>query len=341
MSRYSLQPETPIRQSKPKTASLSPLTPQTPSLGFKATKNASPAAFRTPLSSYSNIAFTPPSSLPRAPSNSISKKTNALDSWRKPSGGSDSPTRPTSSNGMKPHSKRSFLAVADFRYLLDLLPSAFISTQRRSSIRKQDSPKLGRQTEQNIWSEGATEVCHSLSVDSTQSFSYVLYQSFSDGSEMIARQKSSPNSNSLKPTHHPRVAHQQQQKRPESHSNKNLEASAPKSVAVCAACASSTTDVMLSCSHAMCSGCFTASLNIVGEKPFSCPACSERILDFRFTSGFAPKASGEPNQQQSVNIAESVWDAPSLHESFGEVSLDQLAVLRLDDVPWVCIFIGT
>lgn len=34
---------------------------------------------------------------------------------------------------------------------------------------------------------------------------------------------------------------------------------------------------------------------------------------------------------------EPTWETASLHDSFEEVALDQLAVLRLDDVPWVSI----
>lgn len=99
MSRYSQQPETPIRQSRLRTAPFTPLTPLTPSSRPKVVKNASPSALRTPLSSYGNIAFTPPPSLPRAPRTSLPKKSQGLESWRRPLGPLESPTRPAPSGG--------------------------------------------------------------------------------------------------------------------------------------------------------------------------------------------------------------------------------------------------
>lgn len=105
----------------------------------------------------------------------------------------------------------------------------------------------------------------------------------------------------------------------------------------CASCGSTATDVTLSCSHAMCSGCFTASLNIVGEKPFSCPTCSEPIRDFRFTSIFKPVKSPAPSTPdiQPPVVSGDASDVPSLHDSFEYVPSRNYAVLRLDDVPWV------
>jgi hypothetical protein len=106
----------------------------------------------------------------------------------------------------------------------------------------------------------------------------------------------------------------------------------------CASCGSTATDVTLSCSHAMCSGCFTASLNIVGEKPFSCPTCFEPIRDFRFTSSVSKLVQSPtlstPDIQPPVASGDAP-DVPSLHDSFEYVPSKKYAVLRLDDVPWV------
>lgn len=103
----------------------------------------------------------------------------------------------------------------------------------------------------------------------------------------------------------------------------------------CASCGSSEADVMLSCSHAMCSGCFTASLNIVGEKRFSCPKCFEPILDFRFTSS-KPTQPLTPSIDIRPQVAsKNASDTTSLHDSFEDITPEKYAVLRLDDVPWV------
>ncbi|KAF9520274.1 hypothetical protein BS47DRAFT_748955 [Hydnum rufescens UP504] len=92
---------------------------------------------------------------------------------------------------------------------------------------------------------------------------------------------------------------------------------------------------MLSCSHSLCSSCFTASLNIVGEKEFSCVLCSEPVLDFRFLSSKSPavgdigSANGSPEISGPPLPSHTTFLDPVLQSSSSELS-----VLRLDDVPW-------
>lgn len=162
--------------------------------------------------------------------------------------------------------------------------------------------------------------------------------SFSEAPELHRRQNSISAPRGVRAVTLPSPAHQSQSR----HERRSVSipvASPVKPAGVCGACASTATDVMLSCSHAMCSGCFTSSLNIVGEKPFSCPTCSERIQDFRFTSSAAKHVPERVKQSTFVPpvAVESTWDTASLHDSFEEVAPDQLAVLRLDDVPWVSV----
>lgn len=114
-----------------------------------------------------------------------------------------------------------------------------------------------------------------------------------------------------------------------------------KPISSCASCQSAVTDVTLSCTHAMCSSCFTASLNIVGEKAFSCPQCSEPIQNFHFTNSTSSKPAIQSLKFSKSPVSRKAEkpsfdnSMSSLHAAFEEISLDAFAVLRLDDVPWV------
>ncbi len=109
----------------------------------------------------------------------------------------------------------------------------------------------------------------------------------------------------------------------------------------CVACTTSRADlVTLSCDHVMCSSCFTASLNIVGEKTFSCAKCLKPVEHFAFTKPSGTVAFGHSSQHRSSSNSSVLFSndaSPSARRSPSAADEMGLAVLRLDDVPWVCL----
>lgn len=154
------QPGTPVRASRTKSSSIFPLSPITPSTVPSAPKVASPSVVRTPLSSFNNIAFTPPKSVPRSistskPSRSALHKSLATDSWRKPSPGrivEPQPQNP-SQQGARPRT-RVLIPSNRASYVIPerLLPSVDIGTRKHV-----DERKLARQSENPRLRRGALE----------------------------------------------------------------------------------------------------------------------------------------------------------------------------------------
>lgn len=106
--------------------------------------------------------------------------------------------------------------------------------------------------------------------------------------------------------------------------------------------------MLTACLHNMCKQCFTSSLNIVGEKRFACPECGEPIQDFKFLPSSkkslppasrraSTTSSGVPATPHSAKPSRTFFnDSTNAMDNVdnAQFNVSELAVLRLDDVPW-------
>ena len=111
------------------------------------------------------------------------------------------------------------------------------------------------------------------------------------------------------------------------------------------------------CAHSLCSACLTSALNIVGEKDMECAVCKTGVANFHLrntgsknnsgqTSG-APRGSLTPGAFDNFNKENLVNDfhffdlqgssTPNRSERHHLLREGELPVLRIDNVPWVCI----
>lgn len=110
------------------------------------------------------------------------------------------------------------------------------------------------------------------------------------------------------------------------------------------------------CSHLLCSACLTSALNIVGEKDMECAVCKTGVANFHLRntgskgSGMltpaAPRGCLTPAALDGLNKDDLANDfhffdlqassTPNKHERH-HVGDGESPVLRIDNVPWVCI----
>jgi len=111
------------------------------------------------------------------------------------------------------------------------------------------------------------------------------------------------------------------------------------------------------CAHLLCSACLTSALNIVGEKDMECAVCKTGVANFHLrntaskgsgvqTTG-APRGCLTPGALDSFNKENLVNDfhffdlqgssTPNRSERHPFLREGELPVLRIDNVPWVCI----
>ena len=129
----------------------------------------------------------------------------------------------------------------------------------------------------------------------------------------------------------------------------------------CSVCSVPSTTTSLSalqpCEHRICSSCLTGALNIIGEKDMTCAVCEEPVQDFKLLSplkDFVVEEGVDVESKEDVmRLLPSAFSAISPRNSdkastaspVSEVSRTQdnsasnteLAVLRIDNVPWVRI----
>jgi hypothetical protein len=139
---------------------------------------------------------------------------------------------------------------------------------------------------------------------------------------------------------------------------------------ICSVCfRTGTQAILVPCSHPLCSTCLTSALNIVGEKDMECCVCKRGVEDFKLVAATekdleggekeaseGEKADGvgkgkevegeedEPNRllQSSFEFFDDVRarSSPPPHVKLGLGGGGELAedvVLRIDNVPWVCL----
>lgn len=117
------------------------------------------------------------------------------------------------------------------------------------------------------------------------------------------------------------------------------------------------------CSHPLCSACLTSALNIVGEKDMECAVCNVKVDDFKLQNYKGP-SSGTPSPapstmerpggayNDSFTFASDVLDGSfedfvdraqgastpvAGTRSIRKSKSDERVVLRIDNVPWVCL----
>lgn len=139
---------------------------------------------------------------------------------------------------------------------------------------------------------------------------------------------------------------------------------------VCSVCSASSTPMstLKPCGHLICSSCLTGALNIVGEKDMRCATCEQPVDDFKLLtpmkldSPISVKESSQPHApspskkgfEDALTLMPSAFDELSIKETRPPVDdlsqnlpsaalrtvVAEIAVLRIDNVPWVscCIF---
>lgn len=138
----------------------------------------------------------------------------------------------------------------------------------------------------------------------------------------------------------------------------------------CSVCSSSSSPLstLIPCEHLICSSCLTGALNIIGEKDMRCATCDKAVNDFKLLAplniGSLAKAEPEAEKEKTDDQEKKKEEASSLLPSaFEELTVedeaeateekeksstrtpsvrsvsgeytDALAVLRIDNVPWV------
>lgn len=141
-----------------------------------------------------------------------------------------------------------------------------------------------------------------------------------------------------------------------------------KACSVCSA-SSSPLSTLLPCEHLICSSCLTGALNIIGEKDMRCASCDKPVNDFKLlmplninsiTKTIAEKEKDEADEnkeEEASSLLPSAFEelsvkdetdkiqerpgtrTPSLRSISGEFK-DTLAVLRIDNVPWVRLLVS-
>ena len=130
-----------------------------------------------------------------------------------------------------------------------------------------------------------------------------------------------------------------------------------KSCSVCSA-SSPPLSVLIPCEHLICSSCLTGALNIVGEKDMRCGTCEKPVENFKLLSPLklgAPledKVEGEENTMPEDLLPSAFEDlslksnnrsretnhtSPKSHETLLNATYGDVAVLRIDNVPWVSL----
>jgi hypothetical protein len=96
------------------------------------------------------------------------------------------------------------------------------------------------------------------------------------------------------------------------------------------------------CTHVLCSGCFTSSLNIVGEKTMECAVCREAVESFDMRATSLPSTpstnsagSGVSNERLFDSIYGRRQARSSSSSSLSGMPAVSSTVLRIDNVPWV------
>lgn len=138
----------------------------------------------------------------------------------------------------------------------------------------------------------------------------------------------------------------------------------------CSVCSASSSPLstLIPCAHLICSSCLTGALNIVGEKDLKCGTCDNPVRDFKLLTPLTLKSASdserdgidrsqikEGQQQQAMALLPSAFEnlsmkleearsgsrhvseASNASRSFSADSGDKVAVLRIDNVPWVSL----
>jgi hypothetical protein len=113
------------------------------------------------------------------------------------------------------------------------------------------------------------------------------------------------------------------------------------------------------CAHLLCSACLTSALNIVGEKDMECAVCKTGVANFHLRNsassmGSSVQTAGVPrgcltsgaldsfNKENLVNEFHFFdlqgSSTPNRSERHHFLREGELPVLRIDNVPWVCIW---
>lgn len=151
-------------------------------------------------------------------------------------------------------------------------------------------------------------------------------------------------------------------------SQKDVDVTDSRACSVCSA-SSSPMSTLKPCGHLICSSCLTGALNIVGEKDMRCATCEQPVDDFKLLTPMkldspisvkessqvhAPSPSLNRGPRDVLTLLPSAFDELAIKEtrpSVDDLSQNQpsvalptvvaeIAVLRIDNVPWVtcCIF---
>lgn len=138
-------------------------------------------------------------------------------------------------------------------------------------------------------------------------------------------------------------------------------ASVPAATDNCSVCSAASKAVALSvlvpCGHLVCSACLTGALNIVGEKDMRCAVCESNVENFKLlspASSLTKKLKAASDDDDDDDEPRGPKDAsPLLPSMFADLRLGspvfdnmtspitpsfELAVLRIDNVPWVSLF---
>lgn len=149
---------------------------------------------------------------------------------------------------------------------------------------------------------------------------------------------------------------------------KGVDVKASSSCSVCSA-SSSPMSTLKPCGHLICSSCLTGALNIVGEKDMRCATCEQPVDDFKLLTPMkldspmsvkessqihAPSPSSNKGREDALTLLPSAFDELAIKETrprADDLSQNQssvasptmvaeIAVLRIDNVPWVscCMF---
>lgn len=142
---------------------------------------------------------------------------------------------------------------------------------------------------------------------------------------------------------------------------------------VCSVCSASTSplSILIPCNHLICSSCLTSSLNIVGEKDMRCATCEDPVENFKLITPLrigssVIGANGNSNAMKHSNpnqLLPSAFDNLIIKEGEGNKHNQKhyeghpvqngsvapsgfhsnyegdIAVLRVDNVPWVRTFL--
>lgn len=142
-----------------------------------------------------------------------------------------------------------------------------------------------------------------------------------------------------------------------------------RACSVCSA-SSSPMSTLKPCGHLICSSCLTGALNIVGEKDMRCATCEQPVDDFKLLTPLKieiPKVveqtdrktplsttSLDKSEEETLKLLPSAFDELFIKENRlsvddkqrSQVSVEELptnkdiAVLRIDNVPWVgCYYV--